>query len=160
MKVNYGYVDKIREMREKGISYCKIADELGIAKTTVRKWETKYIKNGNKIEKRVSPFIEYNDKRRKEIEERIQKERQNIVVNDTPVKCTAKLAKTCIYGREDASPNADKCNFIGCTLCSRLSFAKEPPHVPTELENYTECWVYQHRTRENPKRRIKFGEIV
>lgn len=142
-------LDEITRLHNEGKGAKKISDELGLVKSSTNKWIRLYIKEGK-------PFVEKEERNH----EKTIIHSGKIEMNDEPVKATLTLCKTCIYGRAQATTDSDKCNFAGCTGRTKTAMQPNKVHTPTMNKNYTECYFYQKATRENPRRKIKFGSNV
>lgn len=152
IRVSQDLIDRIAELYKEGNGTKKIADELGLVRSTVSRWIREYVKTEKKVEK-FKPNIPYSVNPKVESEESVQ-------MNNEPVKATLTLCKTCIYGRKYATTDSDKCNFAGCTGRTKTAMQPNKVHTPTEKNNYTECYFYQRATRENPRRKIKFARGI
>lgn len=149
IRVSQDLIDRIAELYNEGKGAVIIANELGLVRSSVTRWINEYVKTGKKVEK-FKPNIPYS----------ANSQSNDIVINDEPVKATITLCRTCIYGRVHASAKNDKCNFSGCTGRTKTAMQPRKVHTPTANANYTECYFYQKVTRQNPRRKIRFGENV
>lgn len=139
--LNEEMLNKVRELHEKGYGERGIAKEMGVSHSTIQKWIKKYI-NGN--ESIYSPVKKQKKPKREE----------KIIVNETPVRCSCSVAKTCIYGRAHCNSDSDKCNFMAITHKSRIAIQSQAGHPLIKNNSCVECYLYQKVSRENKRRKV------
>lgn len=137
-------------MYNDGKSEQEIADELECTLSNVSHIVKKLVDNGTLI-KREKQRVKKPRKPRAKFVKRPTEE-QKIVVNNEPVRCNCKVARSCIYGQDSNMLGLGKCNFVGCTGQSRMSMSPSGAHIPTEQEPYTECYLYSKISKDNPRR--------
>ena len=134
-------IDMIVALYNDGLLYEDIAKKVGRSKGGVS-WILRSLIEKGTIEKRERVHSNYIIKHKRVIKPRkfVRKVKTGYEINDKPIKCTASVARTCVFG---TCSGEHRCNFIGCTGKARILIC---PHEA--------CTVYQKITKDNPRRVI------